>query len=113
MGQLVKARSVRTSSGYLLLLGLLLSSISGCSTLKSKYYAPSEVGHAYSGVRYNVYCSWPETIHFGADFPIGYVISIPLQTVDSVLTVVADTLFLPVDLFVEGSVERHPCPPAE
>ncbi len=89
--------------------------LSGCSTYLSKIdYPTSQVGHPYSGVSMNLgsFCNMPDM--YDNDSESGDVAASIIATpfvvafgvADLVLSVVFDTLFLPVDLISEPENKR-------
>lgn len=80
----------------------------GCSTMQSKWGMdadePHQVGHAYSGVSHNL-GSWcglsSEELSVGMK-----VFNAVVFTIDLPLSIVGDTLFLPIDFVVNPRYSR-------
>ena len=66
----------------------------GCSTLNSKFSSKSQLGYVYSGVNLNIQLNKCLLPLFPFTFPI-----LPFTILDLPLSFVADTIFIPIDLY--------------
>jgi uncharacterized protein YceK len=90
---------------------LILLSLAACSTVVSKAPPHSQFGSPYSGIQRSGElfgsCSISAPL---AMFPPAILVTVPLGVADFALSVVADTLFLPID-FVTMMTNDRKIPP--
>ncbi len=85
------------------LLIFLLITLCGCSTIFVKQ--DNGFGHPYEGLTYSAQNCECNIIYVYLCFP-KIVILLPYTVIDFVGSIVADTLILPIDLFVENEKPR-------
>jgi uncharacterized protein YceK len=86
---------------------MLAVALSGCMTVQSKLAEESQIGHPYSGVTSDalaIRCLHQDSASEFAVKRSPFATSV--FVVDTALSAVADTLFLPVDLMVSPKHER-------
>ena len=80
------------------------AALAGCMTVHTKQMPQSQVGHAYSGVKGDllaIKCMWETPGHsYVLSRPFVFTTSVVFLA-DAVLSLVADTLLLPIDLVVK------------
>ena len=105
---------------YILLLSILLSTTTGCSSSTYSKGFPtiipvhdhvilgpgrkeSLIGHSYTGVQQNLYwwnCLGRYTNELSFENSLALLISTPIASADFILSAATDTLFLPADLLI-------------
>jgi len=87
---------------------ILFINITACSTIVSKTHDDnqknSQLGHPYSGVHESIEnspCIIYASASLGPLFPVGIIVMAPFQVLDIGLSLAADTIMLPIDIYID------------